>query len=145
MPVMRHLRHNGTDSRTPAASQGRRKDPRCRGSRDSSLQRVRVQSRANRPTSFFEIEPGEYNSRRHSILLRMLIVWVSVRTDGGGLPWPGRPVVEALAMHRCGSPPNKALQRTRLSYGCFPWRSVRAAELGRFRRFGSTALSRCRE
>ncbi len=26
---------------------------------------------------------------------------------------------------------NKALQRTRLSYGCFPWRSVRAAELGR--------------
>jgi len=28
-------------------------------------------------------------------------------------------------------PPNKALQRTRLSYGCIPWRSVRAAELGR--------------
>ena len=28
--------------------------------------------------------------------------------------------------------PNKALQRTRLSDGCFPWRSVRAAELGRY-------------
>jgi len=27
--------------------------------------------------------------------------------------------------------PNKALQRTRISVGCFPWRSVRAAELGR--------------
>lgn len=29
-------------------------------------------------------------------------------------------------------PPNKALQRTRISSGCFPWRSVRAAELGRW-------------
>jgi hypothetical protein len=28
-------------------------------------------------------------------------------------------------------PPNKVLQRTRLSAGCFPLRSVRAAELGR--------------
>jgi hypothetical protein len=28
--------------------------------------------------------------------------------------------------------PNKALQRTRLPVGCFPWRSVRAAELGRY-------------
>jgi hypothetical protein len=28
-------------------------------------------------------------------------------------------------------PPNKALQRTRISAGCFHWRSVRAAELGR--------------
>ncbi len=28
-------------------------------------------------------------------------------------------------------PHNKALQRTRLSDGCFPWRSVRTAELGR--------------
>jgi hypothetical protein len=27
--------------------------------------------------------------------------------------------------------PNKALQRTRLNVGCFPWRPVRAAELGR--------------
>ncbi len=31
---------------------------------------------------------------------------------------------------KLGRPLNKALQRTRLSYGCFPWRSVRAAELG---------------
>lgn len=29
-------------------------------------------------------------------------------------------------------PPSKALQRTRISAGCFPWRSVRAAELGRY-------------
>ncbi len=28
-------------------------------------------------------------------------------------------------------PDNKALQRTRISVGCFSWRSVRAAELGR--------------
>jgi len=28
--------------------------------------------------------------------------------------------------------PNKALQRTRLSAGCFPWLLVRAAELGRY-------------
>ena len=27
--------------------------------------------------------------------------------------------------------PNRVLQRTRLSDGSFPWRSVRAAELGR--------------
>ena len=30
------------------------------------------------------------------------------------------------------SQPNKALQRTRLSDGCFPWRSVHAAELDRY-------------
>ena len=29
------------------------------------------------------------------------------------------------------SQPNKALQRTRISAGYLPWRSVRAAELGR--------------
>jgi len=28
--------------------------------------------------------------------------------------------------------PNKVLQRTRLNFGDFPWRSVRAAELGRY-------------
>ena len=28
-------------------------------------------------------------------------------------------------------PPNKALQRTRVSVGCGPWLSVRAAEFGR--------------
>ena len=37
------------------------------------------------------------------------------------------------------SAPNKALQRTRKSVGCFPWRSVRAAELGRY----PTRLGRC--
>ena len=30
-----------------------------------------------------------------------------------------------------GRPPNKVLQRARISDGCFPWRSARAAELGR--------------
>lgn len=36
-------------------------------------------------------------------------------------------------MQRLSScPPNKALQRSRSSFGRFPWRSVRAGELGRW-------------
>ena len=42
-------------------------------------------------------------------------------------PW--RPTSATLPQRQ--APPNKALQRTRISAGCFPWRSVRAVELGR--------------
>ena len=46
---------------------------------------------------------------------------------------PDQPTGVTRTPSRKPSPmPNKALQRTRISAGCFPWRFVRAAELSRY-------------
>lgn len=38
---------------------------------------------------------------------------------------------QSLRLATSSSPPNEVLQRTHISAGCLPWRSVRGVELGR--------------